>query len=68
MKLTNDEKFLASCALMRGDHFTRSNVLLCMLLPGEYCVQKMDGAPSSKNRVITHDWNEALSSFEAFCD
>lgn len=66
MKLTNDEKFKASCAIMRGDQFTRGDVLLFMIDPGEYCVQKMDGPVTSSNRVITRSWEEALCSFEAF--
>ncbi len=67
MKLTNTEKLQASRALLCGDHFVRNNVLLFMIDPGEYCVQKMDGPVTSENRIITRSWAEALNGFEAFC-
>ena len=67
MKLNNNYNLFASCALLRGDHFVRNNVLLFMIDPGEYCVQKMDGPVTAENRVITRSWAEALNSFETFC-
>lgn len=66
MKLSMEAKNSASTAVIIGDTFKRGNVLLFPLLPGEYCVQKMDGPVTDKNRVITRSWAEALSSFEQF--
>ncbi len=65
-KLTKEEKSAACYALARNDSFTRGNVTMFMLLPGEYCVQKTVGTPGPENRVITKSWSEALSSFEVF--
>lgn len=65
MKLTTEDKITASCAVLCGDSFTRGNVTMFMI-DRDYCVQKMDGAPSSENRVITDRWSEALHAFEAF--
>lgn len=66
MKLSKEERIAASTAMVIGDTFKRGDVLLFPLLPGEYCVQKMDGPVTDKNRIITRSWIEALSSFERF--
>lgn len=66
MKLSNDDKLSASIAMQKGNNFTRGDVLLFPLLPGEYCVQKMNGPVSEENRVITTSWAEAISAFEKF--
>lgn len=68
MKLTKEEKSAACYALARNDSFTKGNVMMFMILPGEYCVQKTIGAPGPDNRVITTSWNEALSSFDKFLE
>ncbi len=65
MVWTNEEKLAASTAMLRGDAFTRENVTL-FPLDGEYCVQKMEGPVSDKNRVITRSWDKALKAFEMF--
>lgn len=66
MRLSMEEKNAASTAVIIGDTFKRGNVLLFPLFPGEYCVQKMDGPVTDKNRVITRSWAKALSCFEQF--
>ena len=66
MTLTNDEKLAMSIAILQGDTFKKGEVLLFPLDPGEYCVQKMDGAVTDKNRIITRSWDEALLKFELF--
>ena len=68
MALTNDEKLAMSTAILRGDTFKKGEVILFPLDPGEYCVQKMDGAVTDKNRIITRSWDEALLKFELFLD
>ena len=68
MALTNDEKLEMSTAILRGDTFKKGDVLLFPLDPGEYCVQKMDGAVTNRNRVITRSWDEALLNFELFLE
>ena len=68
MALTDDEKLTISTAIHRGDTFKKGDVLLFPLAPGEYCVQKMDGPVTDKNRIITQSWNEALLNFELFLD
>lgn len=68
MTLTNDEKLAMSIAILQGDTFKKGEVLLFPLDPGEYCVQKMDGAVTDKNRIITRSWDEALLKFELFLD
>lgn len=66
MKLSNHDKLTASIAMLHGDQFTRGNVLMFPLLPGEYCIQKTSGPVSEENRVITTSWAEAISAFERF--
>ena len=66
MALSNEEKLSASIAMLHSDQFTRGNVLMFPLLPGEYCIQKTSGPVSEENREITTSWAEAISSFERF--
>lgn len=66
MKLSNEDKLSASIAMQQGDNFTRGDVLMFPLLPGEYCVQKMAGPVSGENRVITTSWVDAIYAFERF--
>lgn len=68
MTLTNDEKLAMSTAILRGDTFRRDSIILYQIDPGEYCVQKMDGPVTDRNRVITRSWDEALLNFELFLD
>lgn len=68
MALTDDEKLAISIAIHRSDTFRKGDVLLFPLDPGEYCVQKMDGPVTDKNRIITRSWDEALLNFELFLD
>lgn len=68
MALTNNEKLAMSTAILRGDTFKKGDVLLFPLDPGEYCVQKMDGPVTGRNRIITRSWNEALLNFELLLD
>lgn len=68
MAPTNDEKLAMSTAILRGDTFKKGDVLLFPLDPGEYCVQKMDGPVTSRNRIITRSWDEALLNFELFLE
>ena len=65
MQLTKDDKFEASMAMCRGGTFEREGVVLSKL-NGEYCVQRTTGPMSYKNRVTTHDWDDALTLFERF--
>lgn len=68
MTLTNDEKLAMSTAILRGDTFRRDSIILYQIDPGEYCVQKMDGPVTDRNRIITRSWDEALLNFELFLD
>lgn len=68
MALTNDEKLEMSTAILRGDTFKKGDILLFPLDLGEYCVQKMDGPVTDRNRIITRSWDEALLNFELFLD
>lgn len=68
MALTNDEKLAMSTAILLGDTFKKGDVLLFPLDPGEYCVQKMDGPVTDRNRIITRSWDEALLNFELFLE
>ncbi len=68
MTLTNDEKLAMSTAILRGDTFRRDSIILYQIDPGEYCVQKMDGPVTDRNRIITRSWDEALLNFELFLE
>ena len=67
MKLSNEDKFTASIAMLRSDSFTRGNVTMFPLRgPNEFCVLQMIGPADKCKSIITKNWNKAIETFEEY--
>jgi hypothetical protein len=67
-KLTNEDKFKASTAMLQGDSF-RIAASLMFMLDGNYHVVQTIGPADKCKHLETVSWTEALETFEmwAFC-
>jgi hypothetical protein len=69
MKLTGEDKYAASVAILRGDQFTRGHALLFSLGgPFHFCVMQTIGSADTCKKTETYSWAEAIAKFEEYAE